>query len=81
MIKNMGKTDKTVRLIAAIVIAVMLLTGILHGAWGWILGIVAVIFAATSAISFCPLYKLIGISTLPRKEEKEETKKEEKGKK
>ena len=70
MTKNMGKTDKTIRIIAAIVIAILILTGVLTGVWAWILGILAVVFAATSAISFCPLYTLFGISTCSREEKK-----------
>lgn len=70
MAKNVGKNDKTIRLIAAIVIAILILTGVLTGAWAWILGIVAVFLALTSVISFCPIYKVLGISTSP-KEEKE----------
>ncbi|GAB6275488.1 MAG: DUF2892 domain-containing protein [Rectinema sp.] len=77
MTKNMGKTDKTVRLVVAIVIAIFILTGVLTGAWAWILGILAVFLAVTSAISFCPLYTVLGISTAP-KAEKEKPKEEEK---
>jgi len=74
MTKNMGKTDKTIRLIAAIVIAILILVGTLVGVWAWIMGIIAVVFAVTSAISFCPLYTLFGISTAPKEEKKEEKK-------
>jgi phosphotransferase system glucose/maltose/N-acetylglucosamine-specific IIC component len=77
MATNMGKTDKTIRLVVAIVIAILILTGVLTGAWAWILGIIAVILALTSAISFCPLYKIFGLSTAP-KAEKEKPKEEEK---
>lgn len=70
MTKNMGKTDKTIRIIAAIVIAILILTGVLTGTWAWILGILAAVFVATSAISFCPLYTLFGISTCPKEEKK-----------
>jgi fatty acid desaturase len=74
MTKNMGKTDKTIRIIAAIVIAILILVGALTGVWAWILGIIAVVFAVTSAISFCPLYTIFGISTAPKEEKKEEKK-------
>lgn len=70
MTRNMGKTDKTIRIIAAIVIAILILTGVLTGTWAWILGILAAVFVATSAISFCPLYTLFGISTCPKEEKK-----------
>jgi len=78
MAKNVGKNDKTIRLIVAIVIAILILTGDLHGAWGWILGIIAVILAITSAISFCPVYKVLGISTCPTKDKEPNKEKETK---
>jgi len=68
MTTNMGKTDKTIRLVVAVVIAILILTGVLTGAWAWILGIIAVIFAVTSAISFCPIYRIFGLSTAPKEE-------------
>ncbi|MCX8013580.1 MAG: DUF2892 domain-containing protein [Rectinema sp.] len=70
MNKNMGRTDKAIRIIAAIVIAILILTGVLSGAWAWILGILAAVFVLTSAVSFCPLYTLLGISTCPKEEKK-----------
>ncbi len=77
MTKNVGKTDKTIRLTAAVLFVILILVGVITGVWAWILGIVAVVFFVTSAISFCPLYTIFGISTLP----KEEKTKEEKEKK
>lgn len=74
MTKNMGKTDKTIRLVLAIVIAVLILTGVLTGTLAWIFGIVAVVFALTSAISFCPLYTIFGLSTCPREDKGKEAK-------
>lgn len=63
MIKNMSNADRTIRTIAAIVIAVLLLTGTLSGIWGTILGIIAIAFLVTSAIGFCPLYLPFKLST------------------
>jgi len=77
MTKNMGKTDRTIRLVVAILFAILILTGVVTGVWAWILGIIAVIFLATSAISFCPLYTLFGISSCPR-EDKAKDEKEKK---
>jgi hypothetical protein len=67
MKKNMGKTDKTIRLLIAAVIVVLLFTKVLTGTLGIILLIVAVVFVVTSLIGFCPLYALFGISTNPGK--------------
>jgi hypothetical protein len=60
---NMGSSDRIVRIIIAIIIAVLLFTNILQGALAIILGIIAIIFIVTSVIGFCPLYVLFGLST------------------
>ncbi len=65
MKKNMGKTDKTIRLIIALVAAGLYFGGIVPATFGLILLVVAVVFVATSAISFCPLYAIFGIQTCP----------------
>lgn len=59
----MGLTDKLIRIIAAIVIAVLYFTNQITGTTAIILGVIAVAFVATSFISFCPLYMPFGIST------------------
>lgn len=64
MKKNMGSTDKIIRILIAIVIAALYFTGVIPGVLGIILIALAVIFVITSLISFCPLYLPFGISTL-----------------
>lgn len=61
--KNMGTPDRIIRLVIAAVIAILLITGNLSGLLAIILGLLAVIFVATSVISFCPLYLPLGLST------------------
>ena len=61
--QNMGTLDRIIRLVIAAVIAVLYFTGNLSGLAAIILGILAVIFVATSLISFCPLYLPLGLST------------------
>lgn len=56
--KNMGTVDRALRALVGIVLIALALTGSV-GAWGWI-GIVPLL---TAAISFCPLYPLIGLKT------------------
>ncbi len=63
MKKNMGSADRIIRLVVAALIAVLFFTGIIEGTAGIVLLIVAVVFALTSLISFCPLYPLIGLNT------------------
>lgn len=69
MKKNMGSSDKLIRLAVAIVLIVLYYTGILSGTIGIIVLVLALVFTITSLISFCPLYTLFGISTC-KKEKK-----------
>ena len=63
MIKNMGSTDKIIRLAVAAVILLLYALDKISGTLAIVLGVVAVIFAVTSMINFCPLYKVLGINT------------------
>jgi Inner membrane protein YgaP-like, transmembrane domain len=63
MRKNMGGTDRIIRLIVAIIVGVLFWQGIIAGTLGYVLLGIATIFLLTSFISFCPLYSLVGLST------------------
>jgi hypothetical protein len=65
--QNMGTTDRIVRLVVALLIAVLYFTGVISGTVALILGILAVVFAITSFVAFCPLYLPFGLSTLGKK--------------
>lgn len=66
MTKNMGSADRIIRILAAVVIGILILAGQLTGTAAIILGVLAVIFLATSFISFCPLYLPFKFSTTKR---------------
>lgn len=66
MKKNMGTVDRIIRIILAIVVAVLYFTGQITGIAAIILGILALIFVVTSAIGFCPLYVPFKISTIKK---------------
>ena len=63
MKKNISPADRIARLLLAVVIAVLYFTHQIEGTAAIVLGIAAIIIAATALISFCPLYRLFGIST------------------
>lgn len=63
MKKNMGSTDRVIRVILAIVFALLYFTGTVSGTLGLVLLILGAIFLLTSVVSFCPLYAPFGIST------------------
>jgi uncharacterized membrane protein len=67
MKKNMGSTDKALRLIVAIILVVLYFSNILTGTLGIVALVVAGVFTLTSLVSFCPLYTLIGLNTCKTK--------------
>ncbi len=68
MMKNESGFDRILRVLLAAAIAVLYFTGVLSGTWAIVLGVVAVILLVTGLVGFCPLYKLLGISTLKKSE-------------
>jgi K+-transporting ATPase A subunit len=63
---NMGATDRILRVLIAIAIAVLYLTGVLSGTLGIVLLVLAGVFVVTSAVGTCPLYTLVRIDTCKR---------------
>jgi hypothetical protein len=63
MKKNMGKTDKAIRILIAVVIVALYFTNVISGITGIILLILAGVFVFTSLIGTCPLYLPFGLST------------------
>ncbi len=68
MKKNMGSLDKLLRLVLAAIVAVLYFMGIISGTLGIVLLGIAIVFAVTSFMSFCPLYVPFGINTCSKKE-------------
>ncbi len=67
MKKNMGTTDKIIRVILAAIIGFLYYNKTITGTLGIVLLVMAGVFVLTSLISFCPLYKLVGLNTCPVK--------------
>ncbi len=63
MKKNMGSADRIIRIIAAVVMAILYFSGTVTGTLGIVLLVLAAVFLLTSFVSFCPLYAPFGIST------------------
>lgn len=63
MKKNMGTADRLIRILAAIAIAALYLTGNISDIASIVLGVIAVVFVVTSVVGFCPGYVPFGIST------------------
>ena len=67
MQKNMGNLDRTVRVAIALIMSVLIGTGVVTGTLGYVLLAFSAVFVLTSLVSFCPLYTLLGINTCPKK--------------
>jgi hypothetical protein len=63
MKKNMGKTDKLIRVTLGLIFIALYFSGTVTGTLGIVLVILGAVFILTSAMSFCPLYTLVGINT------------------
>ena len=63
--RNAGSVDKTIRLIAVIALlaAAFLVLGGLSSTIGFVAAVVGVVLLATGLLNFCPLFKILGISS------------------
>lgn len=60
---NMNSTDRVARIIISAILAVLYFTNTITGTLGMALLAVAIIFTLTSFIGFCPIYKMLGMSS------------------
>ncbi len=63
MKQNVGTIDRIIRIVAALAIGALYATGVISGTVAIVLGVLAVVFIATSFLGFCPLYLPFGLST------------------
>lgn len=67
MKKNLGNIDKIIRVLIAVVVAVLFFTDTISGTLGIVLLAVSGVLVATSFMNFCPLYAVLGINSCPIK--------------
>jgi hypothetical protein len=60
---NIGTLDRTIRVILAAIIAILLLAKLVHGTLAIVLGILGPLFLITAGLGFCGLYVPFKIST------------------
>ncbi len=63
MEKNVGSLDRGIRIALAVLVILLMAFNVIQGTAAVILGIVAFAFVVTSVVGFCPLYKVLKIST------------------
>ncbi|WP_396175454.1 DUF2892 domain-containing protein [Flavobacterium sp.] len=67
---NVGNTDKLIRIVLAVVLGALYFSNTVSGVLGMVFIIFAIVLIATSLISFCPIYPLLGINTCSVKNKK-----------
>lgn len=60
---NMGNADRLIRILVALLVTILYFTGMINGALGIALLVLAAIFLLTAFVGVCPLYMPFGIST------------------
>ncbi len=68
MKKNVGLTDKWVRILIAVVILVLYGFDVVTDTLAMVLLIIGIILLFTSLIGYCPLYSIFGINTCKKEE-------------
>jgi len=66
MKQNMGNADRIIRIVLAVVVAVLYFTNLISGTAALILSILAIILLLTSVVGFCPLYAPFKFSTVSK---------------
>ncbi|MDA3907224.1 MAG: DUF2892 domain-containing protein [Bacteroidales bacterium] len=69
MKKNVGVIDKIIRIVAAVIIALLYYFEVISGTLGIVLIVVAIILLLTALLNFCGIYALFGCSTCSKKKE------------
>jgi Inner membrane protein YgaP-like, transmembrane domain len=62
---NVGSTDKVIRLVLALVAVVAAFVAGVSSALGIVLLVLGVVLAVTALTGFCPIYRVLGMSTGP----------------
>jgi hypothetical protein len=63
--RNEGTIDRVVRVVLALAAVGAAAAIGISSLWGIVLLVVAAVLLVTAAVGFCPLYRLVGMSTCP----------------
>jgi len=67
MKKNIGPTDKIIRIVIAVIIMALYYFGKISDTTAMVLLVIGIVLLLTSLINFCPLYRIIGVNTCKKK--------------
>ena len=65
--QNEGTADRIIRIVAAALLALGVVTGLVAAPASIVAGVVATLLLVTGVTGFCPLYAVLRVSTCPRK--------------
>lgn len=65
MTANVGSTDKVIRLVLALAAVVVAFVAGISSVLGIVLLVVGAVLGVTALTGFCPLYRVLGMSTCP----------------
>lgn len=68
MVKNVGSVEQIIRIVLGLALVSLVFVGP-QTPWGWL----GVILIATGAISFCPIWRALGINTRKDQDAKPQT--------
>jgi hypothetical protein len=60
---NMGGNDRVGRTVFAVLVLLLYMMDIITGNVATVLLVLSIVFVLTSVVGFCPLYRLLGVST------------------
>ncbi|WP_193142310.1 MULTISPECIES: YgaP family membrane protein [unclassified Meridianimarinicoccus] len=63
MTANVGKIDRILRAVIGVILLFVALSGTVSGGLFWLVLVVGAVMLATSAMKFCPAYRLLGKNT------------------
>lgn len=66
MTRNVHQIDRGLRAVLGLGLVAVALAGPLAGVAALAVGAAGAVFATTAAVGFCPIYRLLGVSSLPK---------------
>ena len=67
--KNIGMVDKNTRMVLGSVLIIGSILGLINPPWRYLLLLIGIILLVTGITGTCPLYSILGINTLEKRDE------------
>jgi Inner membrane protein YgaP-like, transmembrane domain len=65
--KNVGMIDRAIRIVFGIILLYLFAGNMVAALWSYLVALIGIILLVTGAVGTCPLYSMLGMSTLPKK--------------